>query len=227
MKRYSLIETKMPREFVLLQGTGCRWRRCVYCDYHADVSDNPYEVNCEALMHVTGKYKVLDVINSGSAIELDERTIELIRQIVIEKKIHTLWFEMHWMYRYRLAEFAKQFAPVQVKFRCGIETFDSDLRQKWCKGVAADVTETEVAEYFNGVCLMCCTQGDTRERILNDIAIAQQYFEYVSVNVFCNNSTAVKRDDELAQWFAEEVYPTIKDDNRIETLLNNTDLGVG
>ena len=28
MDRYSLIYTKMPREFVLLQGTGCRWGKC-------------------------------------------------------------------------------------------------------------------------------------------------------------------------------------------------------
>ncbi len=227
MERYALIETKMPREFVLLQGMGCRWRRCAFCDYHTDVSDNPYEVNREALMHVTGRYGVLDVINSGSAIELDGQTIELIKQVIAEKGIHTLWVEMHWMYRHRLAEFAKLFAPVQVKFRCGIETFDSELRQKWCKGVGAEVTVADVAKYFDGVCLMCCTQGESRERILSDIAIAREHFEYMSVNVFCNNSTSIKRDDELARWFAEEVYPTIKDDNRIEVLLNNTDLGVG
>ena len=34
MERYSLIHTKLPREFVLLQGTGCRWGKCTFCDYH-------------------------------------------------------------------------------------------------------------------------------------------------------------------------------------------------
>jgi hypothetical protein len=47
------------------------------------------------------------------------------------------------------------------------------------------------------------------------------------VNVFCNNSTPVKQDKELAQWFAREVYPQIKDVDGIEVLMENTDLGVG
>jgi hypothetical protein len=47
------------------------------------------------------------------------------------------------------------------------------------------------------------------------------------VNLFCNNSTAVKRNEELAQWFINEVYPQIKEDDRIEVLIDNTDLGVG
>ena len=50
----------MPREFVLLQGTGCRWRRCEFCDYHSDVSDDPFEVNRQVLEQVTGEYGVLD-----------------------------------------------------------------------------------------------------------------------------------------------------------------------
>lgn len=227
MERYALIETKMPREFVLLQGTGCRWRQCTFCDYHEDVSHDPYSVNREALAHVTGRYGTLDVINSGSAIELDSATLSLIRQIIAEKKIHTLWVEMHWIYRLRLEEFAAQFPNVQVKFRCGIETFDPALRNRWHKGVAANVTAEDVARYFQGVCLLCGTQGESRERILSDIATARRHFEYMSVNLFCNNTTDVKRDDDLARWFVNEVYPTIKDDDRIEVLLNNTDLGVG
>ena len=77
------------------------------------------------------------------------------------------------------------------------------------------------------MCLLCCTADDSRERILADIETAKQYFEYFSVNLFCNNSTAVKRNDALATWFMSEVYPQIKDDTRIEVLAENTDLGVG
>lgn len=87
----------MPREFVLLQGRGCHWRKCTFCDYHSDSSDNPYEVNREVLQRVTGEYGVLDIINSGSAMELDNETIELIKQVVREKKIDTIWFEAHYM----------------------------------------------------------------------------------------------------------------------------------
>lgn len=227
MDRYAVIHTKLRREFVLLQGTGCRWRKCTFCDYHEDVSEHPFEINRQVLQQVTGVYGVLDVINSGSAYELDEETLDLIKQVVEEKHIHTLWFEMHYMYRHRLKEFASRFPEVEVKFRCGVETFDSSLRALWKKGIPADVTPEDVSECFQGVCLLCCTEGDSKERILSDIAIAKQYFEYFSVNLFCNNHTDLKRDETLAEWFVKEVYPLIKDDERIEILLDNTDLGVG
>lgn len=227
MDRYSLIETKLQREFLLLQGRGCRWRRCTFCNYHQDCSDTPFLINKECLKRVTGRYGVLDIINSGSAMEIDEETLDLIAQIVREKKIHTLWFEAHYMYRHRLEEFASRFAPAKVKFRCGIESFDPQLREEWNKGVPASVTPADVARFFSGVCLLCCTVGDSRERILNDIATADKYFEYFSVNLFCNNGTAVQRDEALARWFTDEVYPKIKDNPKIEILINNTDLGVG
>jgi hypothetical protein len=227
MERYAIIHTVLPREFVLLQGTGCRWKKCTFCDYHADVSDNPFAVNKEVLAQVQGVYGVLDVINSGSAMELDEQTIEMIKEVVREKQIHTLWFEAHYMYKNQLAKFAEQFDGVKVKFRCGVESFDGSLRQQWNKGIAASVIAQDVAKHFQGVCLLCCTQGDSKERILKDIALAEQYFEYASVNVFCENSTSLKRDNALAKWFVEEVYPNLKDSNKIEVLVENTDLGVG
>lgn len=227
MDRYSVITTKLPREFVLLQGTGCRWRQCVYCDYHEDVSQHPFEINREVLEQVTGQFGVLDVINSGSGLELDEKTLALIEQVVREKQIHTLWFEMHYMYRHKLQQFAERFAPATVKFRCGVETFDGELRTRWHKGITPHVQPEDIARYFQGICLLCCTEGETKERILNDIEIARQHFEYFSINLFCNNHTAIRRDEELAAWFENDVYPQIKDDPKIEVLLNNTDLGVG
>jgi hypothetical protein len=131
------------------------------------------------------------------------------------------------MYRKKLTEFAKQFFPVQVKFRCGVETFDVELRDRWKKGIPSSVTPEDVAQYFQGVCLLCCTQGESKEHIMKDIETAKKHFEYFSVNVFCNNCTPVKQDAELAQWFAREVYPQIKDVDGIEVLMENTDLGVG
>ena len=227
MDRYSLIHTKMPREFVLLQGAGCKWKKCTFCDYHEDVSSTPFAINEPVLRQVTGQYGVLDVINSGSAMELDSETITLIKEVVREKQIHTLWFEAHYMYRKKLAEFAKQFEGVSVKFRCGVETFDVELRDQWKKGIPSSVSPEDVAKYFQGVCLLCCTQGESKEHIMKDIETAKKHFEYFSVNVFCNNSTPVKQDPELAQWFAREVYPRIKDVEGIEVLMENTDLGVG
>ena len=99
MERYAVIHTVMPREFVLLQGTGCSWKRCTFCDYHGDLSDEPFAVNREVLAQVQGVYGVLDVINSGSAMELDPLTIKMIKEVVKQKNIHTLWFEAHYMYK--------------------------------------------------------------------------------------------------------------------------------
>ena len=227
MQRYSLITEKFPREFLLLQGTGCRWKKCTFCDYYDDASDSPFETNRKVLEQVTGKYGVLDIINSGSAMELDDETIELIKEVVVAKGIKTIWFEAHYMYRNRLQEFAKQFAPATVKFRCGVESFDAALRSSWTKGIPASVTAADVAKYFKGVCLLCCTMGDSKERIMGDIATAKEHFEYFSVNLFCNNTTPVKRDEELAAWFVKELYPTLKTDRQIEVLVENSDLGVG
>ena len=128
------------------------------------------------------------------------------------------------MYKNQLAMFAAQFEGVEVKFRCGVESFDGKLRERWKKGITAGVTAEDLAKNFKGVCLLCCTEGDSQERILRDIALAEQYFEYASVNVFCENTTAVKRDDELAKWFIGEVYPKLKQSKKIEILINNTDL---
>lgn len=227
MDRYAVIHTKLPREFVLLQGTGCKWKQCAFCDYHKDTSSHPYIINQYVLNQVTGVYGTLDIINSGSALELDKETVALIKRVAKEKHIHTLWFESHYMYRHKLKAFAEQFAPITVKFRCGVETFDPQLRNHWKKGIPTDVTPQDIATYFQGVCLLCCTTDESKERILSDINIAKEHFEYFSVNVFCDNNTSTKQDKELLAWFKKEVYPNIKDEAGIEILLNNTDLGVG
>lgn len=227
LTRYSLVGSVMPREFILLQGRGCRWRKCAFCNYHNDVSEEPFKVNKEVLEKVTGAYGVLDIINSGSAMELDDQTISLIRQVVHEKKIHTVWFEAHYMYRNSLSEFAAVFAPAKVKFRCGVESFDPSLRKLWNKGIPMEVTPEEIAKYFNGVCLLSCTTSHSRNQIVRDIEIANSLFEYFSVNLFCNNGTAVRRNENLVRWFLAELYPELKSNPKAEVLLNNTDLGVG
>lgn len=229
MNRYSVIRGNFPREFLLLQGTGCRWGKCTFCDYHGDTSDTPFSVNREVLEQVTGEYGVLDIINSGSAMELDPDTLAMIRQVAIGKGIHTLWFEVHYMYRHRLAAFARQFHPLTVKFRCGVETFSPTLRANWHKGIPPHVTPGDIARHFQGLCLLCCTDtpGDTRERLLRDIDLAERHFEYYSVNVFCPNTTALRRNDDMLRWFLAEVCPTLQKSSKAEVLIDNTDLGVG
>ncbi len=227
MIRYSVIKEKFPREFVLLQGRGCKWGKCTFCDYHSDTSENLFEVNRPVLELVSGLYGVLDVINSGSCMELDGQTLELLQSIVAEKNIHTLWFEAHWIYRHKLSAFAALFPGVHVKFRCGVETFDPVLRKRWNKGIPETVAAADIAGYFKGVCLLCGTDVEDFSHIVTDIETACENFEYLSVNLFCNNTTGVKRNEEIARRFVDEIYPLYKENPKIEILIENNDLGVG
>ena len=227
MNRYSLIKEKMPREFLLLQGTGCKWRQCVFCDYYADVSENPFLINQKVLTKVTGQYGVLDIINSGSCIEFDSSTINLIAETAKKKNIHTLWFEAHWMYRNDLLKFAENFSNITVKFRTGIETFDAATRINWKKGIPENVSAADTAKYFQGVCLLFGVEGQTRELISRDIELALSNFEYFSLNAFIENSTSLKSDPLLVDWFLTSWFEKLKDNPKAEILISNTDLGVG
>lgn len=76
MNRYSQIDSHLKREFLLLQGKGCIWKKCTFCDYYEDNSNNAFEINKEVIDKITGIYKTVDVINSGSIFELDKKTKE-------------------------------------------------------------------------------------------------------------------------------------------------------
>ena len=203
------------------------WRKCTFCDYHTDTSCDPYKINKEVLSLVSGKYGVLDIINSGSCFEFDDKTVSLIQKTVKEKDIHTIWFEAHWMYRNRLKEFASLFSEVAVKFRLGVESFNGTLRESWNKGIGKDVGPEEIASYFSGCCLLVGVKGETKEDIINDIALAERYFEYYSVNLFCPNSTKCEVDEELARFVRKEVKKMLEGNAKAELLIENTDLGVG
>ncbi len=227
LTRRSLITEKFPREFLLLQGTGCRWKGCTFCDYYDDVSPHPFEINQEILASVTGETGVLDVINSGSCVELDPETIGLLAEVLRAKRIHTLWLEAHWMYRHRLAPFAENFPGVSVKYRVGAETFDPDLRRRWNKGIPDSVRAVDLARYFQGACLLVGLEGQTPDIVKRDLKLALEHFEYVSVNLFHENSTPLKRDPDLTAWLLAEVFPRLVKNPRVELLVENTDLGVG
>ena len=69
-------------------------------------------------------------------------------------------------------------------------------------------------------------KGQTKEMIATDIKILDENFNYGTINVYCNNSTPIKRDDELVKWFMEN-YSYLKEDKRFDFLYENTDFGVG
>lgn len=227
-ERYSRIVGKNEREICLLRGFPCRWGRCSFCDYIEDNGTDGAamaEQNRRTLSHVTGEWGVLEVINSGSCFELPEETLEDICAILREKKIGKLFFEAHWMYRTRLDKMRERMG-IPIVFKIGVETFDRDFRERVLNKNADFDSPQEVARYFDSPCLMVGIQGQTREMIAYDMECLKKYFKLGTVNVFNNNTTHVKRDEELVRWFMEE-YDWLFKDPAVEVLYEVTDFGVG
>lgn len=228
MERYSVITEKNPREIVLLRAFPCAWGKCAFCDYIEDNGRNREEMkeqNRQVLSQVTGGLGVLEAINSGSCFELPRETLEDIKTIAGEKNIRRLIFESHWIYRHRLEEL-REFFRIPVTYKIGVETFDYDFRERVLNKHADFKSPQEVASFFDSICLMVGIKGQTKEMIRNDITILKQYFSHGTVNVFNNNSTPIRRDEELVRWFMEE-YRWLLDDPDVEVLYNITDFGVG
>lgn len=228
MERYNLITKKNSREIVLLKGYPCAWGKCAFCDYISDNSKDEAEMirlNDRVLSRVNGQTGVLEVINSGSCFELPKQTLSRIRQVVKEKKIRRLFFESHWIYRSRLQEM-KDFMGIPIVFKIGVETFDNDFRENVLNKHALFRTPEEVARYFDSPCLMVCVKGQTKDMIKRDIEILKKHFRLGTINVFTNNSTAIRQDPRLVEWFMQK-YAYLKDDPSVEVLYQNTDFGVG
>lgn len=228
MDRYNKITEKNAREIVLLKGFPCAWGKCRFCDYIDDNSKDEeamLRLNDEVLSHVTGEFGVLEVINSGSCFEIPRQTLEHIRTIIREKNIRRLFFEAHWMYRNKLQEM-KDYMGVPITFKIGVETFDYEFRENYLNKRADFKTAEEVRGFFDSPCLMVGIKGQTMEMIDRDIALLKQHFPLGTINVFTDNTTDVKRDDELIAWFMNK-YAWLKEDPSVEVLYENTDFGVG
>lgn len=228
MERYNKITNKNKREIVLLKGRPCAWGKCRFCDYIEDNSrdlQSMNELNRQVLSRVTGEFGVLEVINSGSCFELPGETLELIRKIIQEKNIKRLFFESHWMYRKRLQSM-RDYMGIPVTYKIGVETFDREFRENYLNKHADFESAEEVRKYFDSPCLMVGIKGQTKEMIDYDIKMLKEHFELGTVNVFTNNSTDVKRDQELVDWFMEK-YQWLLEDPTVEVLYEKTDFGVG
>ena len=67
--------------------------------------------------------------------------------------------------------------------------------------------------------------GQTEDMIREDISIGLKNFKRLTINVFINNGTSIKRDDNLVKWFENEFSYLEKYEN-IEILNDNKDFGV-
>ena len=230
--RISEIPEKNPREIVMLRGTGCRWRRCRFCDYHLDASPDEsanFRLNREILDQVTGRYGCLEVINSGSFPELDEETMSYILQVCGERGIRQVHFECHWVYRQRIPALRERFAAkgIRVKVKIGVESFDPAMREDVMNKGMAESDPAVIAVFFDEVCLLFGLTGQTEDSMRRDLAMALGHFERVCVNVMTENTAALRPDPAVIGLFINKIYPEIQGDQRVDILLENTDFGVG
>lgn len=230
MDRYSRILSKRKREIVLLRGSGCVYKKCAFCDYHLDKCDNEDEnfaLNSEVLSHVTGEFSDLEVINSGSVFELDDRTIQKIKQVCKDKNIKTLHFEAHYLFRDRIAALRREFEGVDLKMKLGLESFDFDIREKLLKKGIPEHDPKIISEHFDEANFLFGITGQTLQSMKEDISLGLENFERICINIMCENSTLIKPDKAVIKEFVQSLYPIYKDDFRVDILINNTDFGVG
>lgn len=228
MERYNKITNKNNREIVLLKGFPCIWGKCTFCDYIDDNGLDEKEINKlnkEILDKVDGEFGVLEVINSGSCFELPAKTLKYIKEVVDKNNIKKIFLESHWCYRNRLDEM-REFFKIEIVFKIGVETFDNNFRNLVLNKNANFKTVEDVKELFQSVCIMVGIRGQTKEMIREDVEIVLENFKYATINVFIENTTDVKRDEELVKWFCEE-FKELENHKTIEVLFHNTDFGVG
>ena len=232
MERYSVITGKNPREIVLLRGSGCKWRRCRFCDYHLDFSRDEtanFKLNKKELDKVKGLYGVLEAINSGSFCDLDQHTVSHILDICKEKAIRQLHIECHWKDRHTLPTIRRPFADAGVKVvvKMGVETFDAAFREEVLDKGMEYAAPHEIAAYADEVCLLFGLAGQTVASMEADLLIGLEYFQRICVNLMTENTSAMKPDRQVLDRFFNEVYPNYRENERIDILLENTGFGVG
>lgn len=232
MIRYSVINQKNKREIVLLRGSGCKWKRCRFCDYHLDFSADQsknYQLNQSVLSQVKGLYGCLEVINSGSFTDLDEATITEIEQTCIHNKINRMHIEAHWMHRNQIAAFRERFHNwgIEVKFKIGTETFDIPMREEYFYKGMGNASPEEISRYFQETCLLMGVAGQTQQSMEYDIQTGLKWFDRICINIMQENNMPVRPSDQAREIFLSELYPKYQDDPRVDILINNTDFGVG
>lgn len=226
--RYSKITNKNKREIVLLKGKPCIYGKCSFCNYIEDNSldeEQNNKINLDVLSRVTGEYEALEVINSGSVFELPLVTLEKIREVVYEKNIKILWFEAYYIYKNRLEEMREFFRGVEVRYKVGIETFDENFRNNVLNKDLYYRDIKELSDYFENICLMVGIFGQTEEMIRKDIEIGLRNFKRLTINVFIDNGTSIKRDNSLCKWFSKE-FKYLEVYENVEILNDNKDFGV-
>ncbi|MDO4288425.1 MAG: radical SAM protein [Eubacterium sp.] len=231
--RYSRIaEGPEPQEIVLLMGRGCFWKKCSFCDYHEDRGSDAEAIplDLRVLDQVTGEFGRLVVLNSGSYFELPREIRDKILEICRKKGIRHLHMESHWQMaeKTRALKAGLLAEGIALHPRIGIETFDEDFREDiMIKGMGRGISPEAIAEIYDECCLLFGMEGQSPAQFERDVAIARDHFSRVYINIFNDNTTAVKADPALIRWFMEKQYPALSKDPTFCVLVENTELGVG
>lgn len=232
MERYSKIIDKDKRESVLLIGNGCKWSKCKFCNYHLDrnnIEEEQYQINFRALERVTGEFGVLEAINSGSIFELNEKSFRRLLEVCKERKIKRLIVESHYMYKSHIMDLKERCSKlgITLQVKGGVETFDSEFREKILNKGFGYPSLSDLQEVFDIVNLLVGVKGQTLEQVEDDIKVGMENFDRVCVNLYKEMEDIMPADEELKRRFMQSIYPTYKDFENIDILVENTDFGVG
>ncbi len=230
MERYSVIKDKQKREIVLLRGRGCVYKKCSFCDYFSDFcldDEKNFLLNKSVLDKVTGEFKDLEVINSGSVFELGKKTLDYIKEISRKNDIEILHFESHYLYRDKIPSLRAEFSDFKLMMKLGLETFDYEFRENVLKKGIKENNPEVISQNFDEANFLFGINGQTVQSMERDITLGLQFFRRICLNIMCENTTEIKPDKEVISGFMQELYPKYKGNERVDILINNTDFGVG
>lgn len=133
------------------------------------------------------------------------------------------------MYKNKIKDFRKECKDlgIELKVKGGVETFDSDFREKILNKGFGFPTIEELKETFDEVNLLVGVKGQNIETIEKDIEIGIKNFDRVCINLYKEMDDIMEADEKLKQEFMNKLYERYKDDMRVDILVENTDFGVG
>ena len=224
--RYQLDKfSTLPREHILLVSVGCSWGKCTFCDYQDDKSSSVLacdSTNKKIIDQVRGSevgLSTLDVTCSASYTELPFTTLYRIRETCIKKGIRTVILEGHYIYRNSNPYFVDFFGSegINVLFRCGVETFDENLREDILKKGLPGASPDEIAEYYQWINLMYGMEGQTFDQLQKDIEIGLEHFERINLSIYTTVKNGPARDEKAINEFYESgFYEELKGNSRID-----------
>lgn len=194
-----------------------------------NIEEEQYQINFRALERVTGEFGVLEAINSGSIFELNEKSFRRLLEVCKERKIKRLIVESHYMYKSHIMDLKERCSKlgITLQVKGGVETFDSEFREKILNKGFGYPSLSDLQEVFDIVNLLVGVKGQTLEQVEDDIKVGMENFDRVCVNLYKEMEDIMPADEELKRRFMQSIYPTYKDFENIDILVENTDFGVG